>query len=140
MIVLDTNVISALMRSQPDPVVVAWVNDQPEPSLWTTSLTVYEIEYGLALLPRGRKRGRLTQAWELALREDLGARILDLDAPAARDAAAFSAAQRAAGQVADVRDALIAGIVTARKATLATGNTRHFEHAGVRVVDPWRPA
>ena len=56
MIILDTNVLSGLMRSTPDPLVVRWLDDQPAPSLWTTAVTLFEVRYGLLSLPAGRRR------------------------------------------------------------------------------------
>jgi toxin FitB len=136
MIVLDSNVISALMRS-PDPNVVRWLDTQPAQSLWTTSVCVFEIEYGIQSLPRGKRRKQLQEDFERSLQDDLGGRILEFDALAARHAAAISVAQRQSGLSMHVRDAMIAGTVVARNATLATRNVRHFDNTPVSVVNPW---
>ena len=136
-IILDTNVLSALMRTSPDAAVVGWLDRQPAESIWVTSLTVFEVRFGLAVLPRGRKRLGLEAAFEKALEEDLENRILDFDAPAAAAAARLAADRKSAGRSADLRDTLIAGIAQARRATIATRNTRHFEGLDVPVVDPW---
>ena len=137
MIILDTNVISALMRTTPDRAVIAWLDRCPPESVWTTSVTVFEVRLGLELLPAGRKRTRLSSAWERALAEDFSGRVLSFDEPAAAAAATLSARRRREGRSVDVRDTLIAAIATARRATLATGNTRHFADLDVAVIDPW---
>lgn len=137
MILLDTNVLSALMRRQADPTVVAWLDGQPPESIWTTAITVFEISFGLELLARGRKRKALEVAFASALDEDFGGRVLPFDRAAAEAAAAIAARQREAGRPVEIRDVQIAGIAAARKATLATHNTRHFEGTGIALVDPW---
>jgi len=136
-IVLDTNVLSALMRSEPDPVAVAWLDDQPPESIWTTAITVFEIRFGLEILENGRRRRSLEDAFAKALEEDLEGRILSFDQTAAEAAAAIAAERRRAGGPVEIRDVEIAGIAVARKATLATRNTRHFEGAGISLIDPW---
>lgn len=137
MILLDTNVISALMRREPDPVVVAWLDRQPSESIWTTSITVFEVEFGLALLEAGRRRRRLAQLFATLLEEDLEGRIEAFDRSAAEAAARAAAARRRAGRPVEVRDLLIAGIALARRATLATRNLPHFDGIGLALVDPW---
>jgi predicted nucleic acid-binding protein len=139
LIVLDTNVVSALMLKAPDARVVAWLDAQPASSVWITSVTLFELQYGLAILPQGKKRATLEKSLELVLREDLESRVLPFDESAASAAAVIAATLRKGGHGADVRDTMIAGMVCARKALLATRNTRHFEHSGVRLVDPWNP-
>lgn len=139
MIVLDTNVLSALMRTTPDPVVVAWLDRQPADSVWLTSITVFEARFGLALLPKGRRRLGLERAFDRVLTEDLSGRVLTLDATAAATAAQLAADRQRAGRIVDLRDTLIAGIAQARRATIATRNTRHFDGLDVPVVDPWQP-
>jgi predicted nucleic acid-binding protein len=136
-IVLDTNVLSALMRREPDPAVVAWLDEQPGESIWTTAITVFEVLFGLELLARGRRRRQLEVAFSVAMTEDFEGRILPFDHDAAREAATRAAARRAAGTPVDFRDIEIAGIVSARRATLATRNVRHFDGLGIAVVNPW---
>lgn len=136
MIVLDTSVISALMRIDPVPAVVAWLDAQPSESVWTTSVCIFEIRYGLNILPQGQKRKLLQEAFEQALEHDLEGRVLDFDLTAAREAAAIAARLRAVGQPVEVRDVQIAGIVAARRGTLATRNTPHFMHTGIPLVNP----
>ena len=137
MIVLDTNVLSALMRTKPDAVVVEWLDRQPADSVWVTCITVFEARFGLALLPKGRRRSRLEQAFDRVLTEDLASRVLNLDETAAGTAGLLAAERQRAGRVVDLRDTLIAGIAQARRATIATRNTRHFEGLDIPIVDPW---
>jgi predicted nucleic acid-binding protein len=136
-IVLDTNVLSALMRTKPEAVVVEWLDRQPADSVWVTSITVFEARFGLALLPKGRRRSGLERAFDRVLTEDLSSRVLPLDEMAAATAAQLAADRQQAGRIVDLRDTLIAGIAQARRATIATRNTRHFAGLDVPVVDPW---
>ena len=137
MIVLDTNVVSALMRTEPDPVVVSWLDGLPPESVWTTSVTVFEVRLGLEILADGRRRRQLDEAFAKALEEDFENRVLPFDQAAAQTAGRIAAERRRAGRTVELRDVQIAGIVSARKATLATRNTRHFEGCGLALVDPW---
>lgn len=137
MTILDTNVLSAIMRTKPEAVVVEWLDRQPSDSLWLSSITVFETRFGLALLPKGRRRSGLERAFESVLTEDLANRVLDFDSVAAATAAQLAADRQRAGRVVDLRDTLIAGIALARRATIATRNTKHFEGLGVPVINPW---
>jgi toxin FitB len=139
-IVLDTNVLSALMRRDVDPVVVAWLDDQPAESIWTTAVTVFEIRFGLEILADGRRRRQLEEAFDRALEDDFEGRVLGFEQSAALEAASIAARRRQAGQPIEIRDAQIGGIVAARRATLATRNTRHFGDLGIAMVDPWAGA
>lgn len=137
MIVLDTNVLSALMRTRPEAPVVEWLDHQPADSIWLTSISVFEARFGLALLPKGKRRTALERAFEQLLTEDLAGRVLTLDETAAVTAAQIAAERQRAGRAIDLRDTLIAGIAQARRATIATRNVRHFAGLDVPVVDPW---
>jgi predicted nucleic acid-binding protein len=137
-ILLDTNVLSALMQATPEPAVLRWLDAQPGESVWTTTITVFEVHYGMALLPSGRRRQRLEAAFDQAMTVALGGRVLAFDHQAALAAGAMAAEGRLHGRTVDVRDVQIAGITAARRATLATRNIRHFQHLGVALVDPWR--
>jgi toxin FitB len=137
MILLDTNVLSALMQHRPDPVVVRWLDEQPAESIWTTSITVFEIRTGIELLERGRRRKRLEQVFSELLTEDLEARIQPFDQAAAWAAGTIAAERQRTGQTVEIRDVQIAGIATARRAKLATRNTRHFEGTAVGLINPW---
>jgi toxin FitB len=137
-IILDTNVLSALMRTVPDAAVAAWLDRQPAESVWITSISVFETRLGLALQPQGRRRRALEAAFTRLLEDDLENRVLDFDVAAAISAASLAAArQRAGRRPVDMRDTQIAGITLARRGTLATRNTRHFADLKVPVVDPW---
>lgn len=103
MIVLDTNVLSALMQREPDPVVVAWLDRQPSESVWTTAITVFEICFGLELLAAGRRRQQLEDAFRRALAEDMENRILPFDDQSAREAGARAAQRRTEEKVVDFR-------------------------------------
>jgi toxin FitB len=137
MIILDTNVISAVMRQEIDPIVVRWLDNQPAESLWITAVTVFEVHFGLELLTHGRRRRQLEGAFARALEEDFEGRILPFEQNAAREAAFLAARRRQGGRSLEIRDAQIAGIAAARRATLATRNTRHFADLGIALVDPW---
>ena len=137
MIILDTNVLSALMRTTPEPSVVKWLDRQPAESIWITSITLFEACLGLALLPTGRRQQTLEAAFARLLKEDLENRVLDFDSAAATEAASIAAERQKAGRPVDVRDTQIAGIALARRATLATRNVRHFEDLKVPIANPW---
>jgi predicted nucleic acid-binding protein len=137
-ILLDTNVLSALMQHQPDRAVVAWLDEQPSESVWTTSITVFEVRMGLELLADGRRRRRLEQEFDTLLDDDLDGRIQLFDRAAADAAGAIAAEQQRIGRTVEIRDVQIAGIASARKATLATRNVRHFEDLSIHLVDPWQ--
>ena len=137
MIILDTNVLSAVMSATPDPKVVAWLDRQPAESIWITTITVFEARLGLALLPTSKRRRALELSFALLLHDDLENRVLDFDSEAAVAAAMLAAKRQKAGRPVDVRDTEIAGIAIARRATLATRNVRHFEDIDIPVVNPW---
>jgi predicted nucleic acid-binding protein len=136
MTILDTNVVSALMQAAPDRQVVAWLDRQPRTSIWTTSITVLEVRFGLEIMAAGKKRSALIQAFE-ALLEKIGQRVAPFDAEAARQAANLMAVRQKKGRPGDLRDTMIAGIVLATRAALATRNTAHFEEVSAEVIDPW---
>ena len=136
MIILDTNVLSALMLQAPDRRVIAWLDRQPRLSLWTTSVTVLEIRFGLQIMAAGKRRTILMRAFENML-ELMEHRVAPFDVTAASETSDLMAVRHRAGRVRDLRDAMIAGIVLARHATLATRNTGHFEDLAARLVNPW---
>ena len=137
MILLDTNVISALMRREADAGVVTWLDAQPPESIWTTAVTVFEIKFGLEIMVSGRRRRQLEDAFEAMLEEDFEGRVIPFDEVAARAAARLAAERRRGGRPVEIRDVQIAGIAVARKATIATRNLRHFEGLGPALIDPW---
>jgi hypothetical protein len=136
-IVIDTNVLSALMREVPERPVVEWLDRQAAESIWITSITLFEARLGLALLPKGKRRKALESAFDKLLVEDLEGRVLDFDQPAAEAAAQLAAGRQREGQMIDMRDTQIAGIVIARRAEFATRNVRHFSDLNVDVINPW---
>lgn len=138
MILLDTNVISALMLPTPVPEVLHWLDRQPQSSIWTTSITVAEISFGLQIMAHGKRRTALMSEFAGVL-QDLGHRVATFDMDAGYRAAELMAARYKAGQPRDWRDTMIAGIALARRATLATRNTAHFEDAGITLINPWKP-
>lgn len=138
MIVLDTNVISALMRTEPEKPVVKWLDSQPAASVWITAITVMEIRFGLQTMPTGRRQEALIRAFELMLKSMIEGRIASFDAEAGLHAAQLMAQRKRKGRPAEVRDTMIAGIVLANRATLATRNTQHFEDLPVTVINPWK--
>jgi len=136
-ILLDTNVLSALMQRDLDQSVVGWLDGLPAESVWTTSVTVFEVRFGLEILAKGRRRRSLEEALTKALEEDFEGRVLPFDQAAAEAAAMIAAKQRRAGRPVVIRDVQIAGIAAARRATIATRNVRHFEGLGLAIIDPW---
>ena len=137
MILLDTNVISALMQREADPAVVAWLDNQPAESIWTTSITVFEVRFGLEILATGRRRRSLEEAFSKALEDDFEGRVVPFDEAAAQSAGRIAAERRRLGRSVEIRDVQIAGIAAARKAAIATRNVRHFEGLGPQLIDPW---
>jgi predicted nucleic acid-binding protein len=137
MIVLDTNVLSELLRPVPEPRVVDWLKDQPRTSLFTTTVTRGEILYGIRLLPAGKRRDGL---WDAAIKIfdiDLAGQVLIFDNVAADEFAQISASRRAAGRPMTQFDALIAGTTRSRGAKLATRNVTDFEGCDIEVINPW---
>ena len=137
MIVLDSNVISELMKSNPEPLVIAWIDAQQSKEIWTTSICVFEISFGLNILPDGKRKRALREAFDKALKVDLKGQVLDFDVLAAEHAGQISARVHAVGRPVEIRDIQIAGIVEANAATLATRNTKHFADSQIALVNPW---
>lgn len=137
MIILDTNVVSELMRASPAAAVASWVRQQQRGSLVTTAITIAEIRYGLARLPAGRRTSRLQEAAEEVLAV-FPSQVLPFDDAAAGLYGVISAARERIGRPIDAFDAQIAAISRARQVQLATRNTKDFDETGVRLVDPWQ--
>ena len=131
---LDTNVLSEMTREVPHPGVIAFLAEQED--LWLPSLVVHELEYGVQLLPQGRRRDRL-QALLTNIISTYADRILALDRPAAESAARLRAQARRMGRPLDLGDALIAGIAQSNVLTIATRNVRDFDFVDVTVISPW---
>jgi predicted nucleic acid-binding protein len=139
-IILDTNVLSELMKPSPSQPVLGWFAAHPPLQLFTTAITQAEILYGLELLPAGKRRNALRAAIETIFEQDFPGRILAFDSDAARAFPRIAALRRALGRPIAQLDAQIAAIAKARNATIATRNTDDFEHCSVAVVNPWKGA
>jgi predicted nucleic acid-binding protein len=136
-IVLDTNVLSELMRAEPDARVLAWVAAQPRALLRTTHINQAEILYGIAALPEGRRRAALAVAAEAIFAEDFAGRILPFGAAATARYADIVLARRRAGNPIDGFDALIAATALAADASVATRDTGGFAGCGLSLINPW---
>lgn len=137
MILLDTNVISELMRPSPAPVVMAWFGDQNTALLYFNAVSEAELRTGIAILPEGKRRDRLVSALDGILEHEFAGRVLSFDSVAARHYAAIAATSRSAGRPITTADCQIAAIARAQRAAVATRNTADFENCGIDVVDPW---
>lgn len=137
MIILDTNVLSEVMRHSADEKVIEWLDKQARTSIWTSSITILEIRYGLKILPPGKRRSVLIETFEKVLLDKLQSRVVPFDTAAAQHAGDLMALRHRKGRPGDLRDTMIAGIVLASHATLATRNTSHFEDLSVPIINPW---
>ena len=125
------------MRNESDERAIEWLDSQPRDSLWLTAISLFELRYGIEILPLGRRREELERGLARVLDAGFQNRILDFNAEAASAAALIAARRRKSGRISEIRDTLIAGIVIAQRADFATRNVRHFQDLGVRVIDPW---
>ena len=137
MFLLDTNVVSELMRKSADPAVEAWVRGQPVEELFFSAVGEAELRYGAALLAAGRRRNTLISAIESMLRAAFEQRILPFDSDAAVVYADIASARRAAGRPVPTADCQIAAIARSRGMAVATRNVRDFVDMGIDVIDPW---
>ena len=137
MIILDTNVLSAVVATEPVTAVVRWIDGQDEAELYVTAVTVFEMRTGIDCVPAGRRRKKLDDAFEDAVKTIFGGRVIAFDWIAASAAGRLAARRRLVGRPQDVRDTQIAGIALAHNATIATRNVRHFEDIGLPIIDPW---
>lgn len=137
MIVLDTNVVSELMRPAPDHAVVAWVDTQPVADLFLTSVTAAEMLYGVARLPAGRRRTQLAEQVGAVMKVDFARRVLAFDVVAAGHYGDIVAQREAAGRPISGADAQIAAICRSHGAALATRNVSDFDDTGIEILDPW---
>ena len=140
MIILDTSVLSELMRPKPSARVLAWVDAQPPRDLFITAVTEAEIFYGIQLLGKGKRREALLAAAEAMFEEDFAGRVFGFEGDAARMFAQVAARRRTLGRPISHADAQIAAIALVRNMKLATRNVADFVECGVEVVDPWRSA
>jgi toxin FitB len=137
MIVLDTNVVSELMRQKPEPQVLKWLATQLRRDLFTTSITKAEVFFGIALLPAGRRKAALGREAERMFDNDFFDRVLPFDSAAAEFYAEIVAARRRSGKPIETLDAQIAGIAMAATASVATRDLADFEGCGLTLVNPW---
>jgi predicted nucleic acid-binding protein len=137
MIVVDTNVLSEVMKPVPSGKVVRWMAAHPASVLFTTAITFGEVLFGLRLVPAGKRREALQQAVETMFEERFAGRILPFDRDAARAFADISAKCRRLGRPVGELDAQIAGIALSQGAAIATRNVRDFKDCGVELIDPW---
>lgn len=138
MIILDTNVISELLRPAPAEQVVAWLAAQDGEAVYFTAVGEAELRHGVAMLPAGRRRNSLSLAIDEILEEDFRDRILPFDRAAALAYGEVATERRAAGRPISQFDCQIAAIGRAYNAAVATRNTRDYEGCGIEVVDPWQ--
>jgi toxin FitB len=137
LIVLDTNVVSEMMRPAPDSTVLHWLNTQVAEELWLNSVVVSELLFGIARLPAGARKRQLADTFAAMLEQDFAGRILPFDVEAAVVYAELAAGCEAKGRPVDMADAQIAAICLAQGAKLATRNLKHFEGLGLGLVNPW---
>ena len=137
MIILDTNILSAVMQEKGDPIIVSWLDGQAWESVWTTAITVFEIRLGLSTLTKGRRRVKLEDAFQQTMEKILEGRILPFDEDAAIVAGELAAGRRRRGITVDMRDTQIAGIALTKRSSIVTRNTKDFKELSIAVMNPW---
>ena len=141
MIVLDTNVMSELIRPRADPGVILWADQRRPEDLFATAITEAEMLHGVARLPEGRRKDDLTRAVRALFASLLSGRVLPFDSNAAAHYALWAAASQAAGRSIGMADLQIAAIARAHgAAAIATRNVRDFEGCGIALINPWEDA
>jgi predicted nucleic acid-binding protein len=136
-IVLDTNVLSEALKPTPSDEVLRWLAAQPPSSVFTTTITMAEVLYGVEALPQGKRRTRLLAAVEKMFAEQFEGRMLPFDEEAARLFARIVASRNTAGRPISQMDAMIAAITRSNRAVLSTRNTADFDQCGIQVINPW---
>ena len=137
MIVLDTNVVSEVMKPKPSAMVLSWMEAHPRERLFITTVTQAEILYGVQLLPAGRRRAALQADIDSMLNVEFAGRILPFDEQAASAFSRIAADRRTSGRPISDFDAQIAAIAFSRGASIATRDVRDFEDCGAVVLNPW---
>ncbi|MFY9910785.1 MAG: type II toxin-antitoxin system VapC family toxin [Candidatus Sulfotelmatobacter sp.] len=136
MIILDTNVLSELMLRTPSENVLKWIDSQPRSSIWTTAVTVFEIRFGIEIVPASKRRSAMIDDFERVL-DSFERRVAGFDVEAAEHASTLMASRKLKGRPREDRDTMIAAIVLAHHATLATRNVSHFDDLSAPIVNPW---
>ena len=136
-VLLDTNVVSELMRKAPDPMVAVWAAGHRLENLFFSAVGEAELRYGVAILPTGQRRETLVSDIERMLSEAFEDRVLPFDRSAAYAYADIAARRRSTGRPVAPADCQIAAIARSRRMAVATRNVRDFDDAGIEVVDPW---
>lgn len=139
MIILDTNIVSEVMKAEPNPAVLAWMNAQDGADLFLTVITIGEISFGLHGMTEGRRRQSLDSAFERIVESDFQDRVLPVTAESARRYGVLMAQRKALGRPLGVADGFIAAIAFVEGFALATRNVRDFDHCGVTVINPFEP-
>ena len=137
MIVLDTNVVSELMRARPNAAVTDWIARQPPQTLFTTCITMGEVFYGIALLPEGRRKADLAADAQRMFQEDFRGHLLAFDAAAAVHYGAILAERRRSGRPTTILDTQIAAVALAAGASVSTRNVGDFAGCGLAIINPW---
>lgn len=137
MILIDTNVISELMRPTPVPAVMSWFGAQDALALFLNAVTEAELRRGVASLPKGKRRDQLQAAMDAMITEDFAGRVLPFDSAAAMAFAAIFAERQRKGRPISFPDCQIAAIARAHGAAIATRNIKDFEGCGIDLIDPW---
>ena len=137
MILLDTNVLSELMKPEASATVLMWMSVQASHQLFTSAITLSEIMYGLEIMPEGKRRVTRLQLADEIFGIDFAGRVLPFDADAARAFAVIVAGRRRAGRPIEMPDAQIAAIARANRMAVATRNVADFADCGVDLINPW---
>ena len=137
MIIVDTNVVSELLRPIPEPRVEQWLAAQDGHDIYLTAITESELRYGVAIMHNGKRRVAFAEAIDCILKEDMAGRILPFDSAAAVEYATIAATRRASGRPITQADCQIAAIARTHGALVATRNIADFEGCGLKLIDPW---
>ena len=137
MILLDTNIISELMKEFPDEDVMRWLNQQHSLTLYVSSISIAEILYGLSIMPEGKKRSRLESSFTSVMQSAFYQRVFVFDENAAIRYATLMSKNKKMGVVMTTFDAQIASIVISTRSILATRNTKDFVHCGIQIINPF---
>ena len=140
MIILDTNLVSEMMRAAPNPAVMHWIDKHTPVDFACSTIALFEIRYGLNLLPASAKRHRLEATLLRIMNSGAFGRILPFGPTTADCAAEIFATRRQMGRPIQISDCLIAGHVLEHGATLATRNVRDFDGVGLSLINPWETA